>query len=287
MKTFPEDLAVADPHNWKFPKMSENETIACCCWEYARESAFLRDVQRHCAALMRRDPYKRQAFIKARQALEPDLQRIRAAGHLASLIAGEFWHRPEEQCYPRPWLSLTPSARQSRTPAEQPKPAAFGRAGSGYAEQIVQRAEEYVRTAPCPGPPGPLTKPEAWIIMPPSSFIQGGEEIGLFQIHWAGWNDDEITSQFKRWAEKNRPRCFRKPKGRPPGSLDWRAALRCLAIMRVMREHSAADVAHLFPTLYLSCKKKHFRDRERAQEIFEKLFAFGIDHSPLSAQTDK
>jgi hypothetical protein len=34
--------------NWNFDKVPDNELVACCYWEYARESAFIRNVRQRC-----------------------------------------------------------------------------------------------------------------------------------------------------------------------------------------------------------------------------------------------
>ena len=36
------DLSVDDSQNWKFDDVDESELVACCYWEYARESASIR-----------------------------------------------------------------------------------------------------------------------------------------------------------------------------------------------------------------------------------------------------
>ena len=75
---------------------------------------------------------------------------------------------------------------------------------------------------------------------------------------------------------------FRKPKGRPRGTIKPRAALRCLAIMRALHKYPADKVSTVLPDLYLLCNKKHFGDRERAGQMFRQLIACGKEELPLS-----
>jgi len=37
------------PHDWNFDTVRDDELLACCYWECARESAFIRDVKTRCA----------------------------------------------------------------------------------------------------------------------------------------------------------------------------------------------------------------------------------------------
>jgi len=39
---------ILDWHEWNFDAVPDDELIACCYWEFARESAFIRDVRRRC-----------------------------------------------------------------------------------------------------------------------------------------------------------------------------------------------------------------------------------------------
>ena len=41
--------AKLSPFDWNFDNVPEKELAACCYWEYARESAFIRDVRRRCS----------------------------------------------------------------------------------------------------------------------------------------------------------------------------------------------------------------------------------------------
>jgi hypothetical protein len=38
--------AVLSPLEWNFEQVPDGELVACCYWEYARESAFIRDTLR-------------------------------------------------------------------------------------------------------------------------------------------------------------------------------------------------------------------------------------------------
>src|SRR2546422_750019 len=36
-------------HEWDFDAVPDSELVACCYWEYARESKFIRNLRRRCA----------------------------------------------------------------------------------------------------------------------------------------------------------------------------------------------------------------------------------------------
>ena len=65
--------------DWNFDGVPDHELVACCFWEYARESAFIRDVKRRCvdARWWTMAPCDAWAF------LGKDLERIRSVGYPA------------------------------------------------------------------------------------------------------------------------------------------------------------------------------------------------------------
>jgi len=105
------------PDEWDFRKVPDDEFVACCYWEYARESSFLREVRQWC----RKD---QQADGQRDERLHADLQKVQSIGYPANFFLRGFFCpqddvlpdapllRPGEVhrltgAFPRPWQSLT------------------------------------------------------------------------------------------------------------------------------------------------------------------------------------
>ena len=272
--TTPSDLSVDDPHNWDFTGLPAEQREACCRWEYARESAFIRDLQQRYADPAwkqlpdwkdKRDvaKYRQRVFTIAR-----DLDRLRARGVLESRLAAELTRPLPEQCFPRPWIALTDAERKARIVPPAATVPAFERGSYVDAQHIGQQAE----AAPFTG--------DGWKIAD-SSYLSAGAEVGVFRIGWEQWTDKEIRLAFTRWIEKHRPSEFRKPTGRPRNSIDPAAALNCLAIMRVLHSHTPGDLTYKFAKVNTT---KPQRDRERGLDYFQTFSPIGRDEVPLSWQ---
>jgi hypothetical protein len=73
--------------DWDFDKVPDGELVACCYWEYARESAFIRDVRQRCLQNW-------QAGGHWDQKLNTDMQRLQSIGYPCEVfIWGFFLHR--------------------------------------------------------------------------------------------------------------------------------------------------------------------------------------------------
>lgn len=277
----PDDLSVDNPHNWDFTGLPPEEQEACCRWEYARESAFIRDLQQRYADPAWKQPPldgndKRDAakYCKRVKTFAICLELLRQRGVLESRLAAELT-RPlvnkktgEKQCFPRPWLSLTDAERKARIVPPAATVPAFERGSYVDATHISEQAE----AAPFTG--------DGWKIAD-SSYLSAGAEVGVFRIGWGQWTDPEIKRAFARWIDKHRPQQFRKPTGRPRNSIDPAAALRCLAIMRVLHSHTLTDLSYKFAKVNTTKPK---RDLERGRDYFQRLSPIGRDEVPLSWQ---
>jgi hypothetical protein len=72
---------------WNFDAVPDAELVACCYWEYARESAFIRDVRQRCIKCWRNGG-------QPDEHLRTDLNRLYGLGpHIDVLLRG-FYHAP-------------------------------------------------------------------------------------------------------------------------------------------------------------------------------------------------
>ena len=106
--------------DWNFDNVPENELVACCCWEYARESAFIRRIKQSFAA--------RKAREKFNAKLWRHFERIDSIGYAAEVFLLGFFveevesskaSRPDAPLitgsFPGPWQSLSDVERKYRS----------------------------------------------------------------------------------------------------------------------------------------------------------------------------
>ena len=80
--------AVVLEWDWDFDKVPDGELVACCYWEYARESAFIRDVRQRCWK-------DEQPEGKRDERLHTDLQKVQSIGYHAHCFLHGFFCPPE------------------------------------------------------------------------------------------------------------------------------------------------------------------------------------------------
>jgi hypothetical protein len=72
---------------WDFSEVPDEELIACCYWEYARESAFIR-------TLRQRSLESWRSTAPRDEALHQDLQRLQSIGEAAEIFLRGWGHEP-------------------------------------------------------------------------------------------------------------------------------------------------------------------------------------------------
>ncbi len=118
MKTSPKVICELD---WNFDNVPDNELVACCYWEYARESVFIRD-----ALLEMRDDVLES--VKLNKNLEnskrPDwcdkLNRIKSIGYAADVFARGSLFSPDTI-----WQNINPRKPNFRHPDAPPLTGSF------------------------------------------------------------------------------------------------------------------------------------------------------------------
>jgi hypothetical protein len=113
------------PLDWNFDNVPDPELVACCYWEYARESAFIRELRRRCMKEQQTDGDRDQQ-------LHADLQRVQSIGYPACFFLHGFFCPPDgvfseglpslrpgevhrlTGSFPKPWQMLTREEREYR-----------------------------------------------------------------------------------------------------------------------------------------------------------------------------
>jgi len=270
----PTDLPA--PHDWNFDNVPESELVACCYWEYARESVFILGLRRRCWA------HWRPLYLKDRWWNEPqdpklyaDLEKVQSIGYPAEVFVRGISCPPDgvlpdtlplkpgevyktTGSFPKPWQALTREERCYRshigTDVERIPLVPFERGTSLDAKDIRefvtgrQRAAALAREQVKRENPklneetllrsGKLKYPEIL----PSLYWQGGREATVVNINWSSFTNDEIVNYFRKWVKTNRPKHYPTPdrKGHKPG--DWRAHLARLAAMRLLSRYTPKEI---------------------------------------------
>ena len=309
-----------DPAEWQFEAVPERELVACCYWEYARESAFIRDVRRRCL-----DPkWREMTNTRLAKLCGNDIERIQSIGHPAEVfLRGIFFDEEEDHgskhpdaphitgAFPAPWQTLTHAERNERSLIRTDRSSIplvpFDRASSFEAKDIAEWIErqrralvdlerDQVRRE------NPKLNEETLIrlgklpfrAIQPSLQWEGGSETTVVRIRWAEFTNDELVTHFRHWVKANRPKEVRKPDGRGHKPNDWRANLTRLGAMRILARCTVKELVaeDRFPAVWKTRQfggKKwddptKWRDAKReAGVVFRRLFPFlSKDEKPLS-----
>lgn len=284
-----------DALEWDFDGVPDGELVACCYWEYARESAFIRDVRKRSWECWKPLYVKSEGLsLQEEQRLHQDLQKIQSIGYPAEVFLRGISCPPDgvlpdapalkpgavhqaTGSFPKPWQALTAEERRYRShigsDVERIPLVPFKRGTSLDAKDIRefvtgrQAAAEIEREQVKRQNPklneetllrlGKLKYPEVL----PSLYWEGGGEVTVVTINWGSFTNDEIANYFRRWVKANRPPQYPVPsgKGHKPG--DWRANLTRLAVMRLLSQFSALQIVRQdsFPAIW---ETKQFSGRK-------------------------
>jgi hypothetical protein len=315
----PEDASGAVGENeWNFGKdqVSDSEVVACCVWEYARESKFIRELRR------RSWEHWKPLYKKARwwdsprdESLHQDLQKAQSIGYRSEVFLrgvacppdGVLPDAPPLQAgevhsvtgsFPRPWQSLTAKERnyrsRIRTDAESIPLLPFERGHSIDAkdirEWVVSRRTEIDAANDAVRRENPKKSEEAlcregklkFETINPSLYWESGREVTVVAINWGAFTDDEIATYFRKWIQANRPAHISAPNGQGRKLSDWRVALNRLGTMRSLHAFTFADKR--FPRRFKEQGEKHcYAARRLALKKFRDLFPFlPPEETPLS-----
>lgn len=291
---------------WNFDAVPDEELVACCYWEYARESAFIRDVRRRCLQNWR-------AGGKWDLALDTDIQKLQSIEARAAVFLSGFFFEPDiihqsadvnaphyrhpyappiTGSFPKPWQALAPEERAYRASLCRKdstwKHLPFQLAHWGWAKDLAQHVESQARRMRAELPPDRGLGP----IRPGRCF--GNAETLLVDIDWAQFTNDQIAQAFRRCLKVIRPRHLPEPDGRGHKPGDWRAQLTRLAVMRLLGRFTALALVakNAFPAIWQTKQfagrkwgdiTKWHDARREAGKFFRRLFPFlPATEKPLS-----
>ena len=306
-----------DEVEWNFSveRISDKEVLACCYWEYARESQFIRAVRERCIAHVRAESSNWNPV------LYNDIERIQGLGYAAEVFLGGFFFLPDRVVqsddqnspdyrhpeapaisgsFPNPWQSLPLDERKSRSSfrsdIEVRGLVPFRRGHSLFAKDIVEYVTERRRVIEGENEEASRMHPELseeelirkglkknLSIQP--SIYPSGREWTVTEICWSDFTDDEIAVYLRQWVKKNRPKQFPAPNNQGQKVSDWRVALRRLGIMRCLNHFSFADPR--FPKEFREQGEKDcYKARKEAGVKFRQLFpCFLQDKVPIHWET--
>jgi hypothetical protein len=272
-------LSVLD---WNFDNVPDNELVACCYWEYARESARIR-----------------AAFDLEEKVFFPDLIPTYAVsstgarlktGSVINTAKARFIDKIHEQALPVletfrrvineiprpfdvPWLELSVVVRQAVTDElapyfEEKSTLTFLPFNRCSDQRDIGLADEHYRCA--------------------TFDMKLGIEYLRVQIDWGGFTDAQIVTAFKAWLVDNRPagvgvadrRGQRKQKG-------YRDYLAWLGMMRLMSVCSFTRIEKEIPKAWSHYRSADWpRARKKASGVFKSLFSFlPQEDKPIHWQT--
>jgi hypothetical protein len=314
---FSEEALRMNEFDWNFDAVPDAELVACCYWEYARESAFIRELRQRCM--------KEQRLEGAGdKQLHHDLQRIQSIGHPAWMFLHGFFCPPDgvfedglpplrpgevhrlTGSFPKPWQSLTKEEREFRSyipprgvvGCRQFDP--FGRGTTLDAQEIVRTVSQQQRLRDLEQKQVRRQNPNLtddalyrtgklkYRDIRASAIYGSGAEYTVAEINWGIFTNEEIIQSFRKWVKANRPHDVRGPdnKGRNK-KRDWLVALERLSMMRLLHHFRFRDLPKTAPSAWNRYQKREwYKERKRAGEMFRKLFPFlSKSERPLSWPT--
>jgi len=267
---------------WNFDKerLPVAELVACCLWEYARESATLRRARRQCmtgsADVTIRHPIEAvQMFIH--ESVFLSAQDVCLVHKLAADC-----HLPRTNSFPVPWQQLSKDERACRAQSVdlKLKPyVPFQRVQTARLQFPRQRSSDSAwRRGVAPLFPqwrGPYLERQ----LPHGFIAPNGTETCVVEIDWAHFTDKQITEA----VAQSRPKKIPEPKNKGGHKReDWRAKLVRLGLLRLRGDRTAeAALQVLYKAFPPGKRPSKFaepgelnREATKAVEDFQALFPF-------------
>lgn len=205
------------PHEWNFANVPDSELVACCVWEYARESASIRK-------------WHRRWVENCTNGIVGDLE-IHSMGWIGEKLYDGFFGSNFPCC----WQKLQDHEKPSNPKLEQFPFTPLQISGSVYsAQRLLQQAREVEQAQHEVA----IGKAKNSAISYRVSIRDGGLETFMLEIDWAHFTNDEIGDAIR----KLRPKDVKGPDGRGHKRSDWRAMLTRLAAMRLLRQFTANEI---------------------------------------------
>lgn len=300
------------PEEWDFDSVPDSEIIACCLWEWARESKtiHLRADLHWCRVrnIRHREDYKENPSLKAEHDAEAKIIVARAKRERFKYGAffDQLWRTdfPAIEIYnsvldlmrdaAMPWQRLPTEARAnlSGQVGKSSLIRPLGIATVGELEELwkansidLNAVRRQKRCADNDTEDGVLW--EQTVLAEPFATEEGalrGRFAAAFAIDFSRFTDLEISKTFVDWLAENRPKRWKQPRRDFPGArqrgrklIEYRVALERLGLMRLLHWHTPQELRDEMAVAWrmISPKEGSFRREIReASRFFRKLFPF-------------
>jgi hypothetical protein len=244
--------AVLSPLEWNFEQVPDGELVACCYWEYARESAFIRDTLREYRDWFLAGGKWNEDTTK----LMANLEKIQCSSQPTDVFLsgcafdpGMVWQsdNPEKPNYrhpdappitgsfPAPWQSLSKAEREYRahirTDVEELRIFPIKLSHWSWAKEIARECQrvaddqhkqrkaweqKYLRKHAKRNFIMAANAPGApeFGDIRPRTWWGVGETL-MVDIAWESFTDDKIANYFRKWVKQARPKEI------PTGAWPW------------------------------------------------------------------
>jgi len=299
-------------HDWNFGDVPEVELVACCYWEFARESASI------CGAVeITKTAYANQGIARPESAEREAFRSAadKAFGLLHSTgFDSSFW---AELPFPETWQSVdkTKRVKWARVLPKIPAPVKFPPfavsndlciAGALYGE--ARKAHEarqaiYLRLSQIDSgvanlkEAGELRKKVSEQEEHPTPAMvqgQGGVDSFIAQINWHEFSKKDIKKCFNKWVD-NYSCPIAKPSRRGHKPVDWRASLERLGLLRLRSRYTFDKAKPFLKQLYsqqqsaqsqpprkYNDKGECNREAQKAVDDYHEIFPFLNTEMPYS-----
>ncbi|MCB1233072.1 MAG: hypothetical protein KDN19_22705 [Verrucomicrobiae bacterium] len=309
--------------DWNFSKVPQSELVACCVWEYARESetiAMAADLYWcNVRDIFQRDIYSTDPVIKAKE--DDEAARIEAkaerVGFDYDAFSEEF--RKSDLAYVEGFQRVVHYARSGALPWKQTSSEFRTRLSETFFQSYVflPVCEAYVGTLeklwnahrePLEsaridaerdgGDSDIFAELERSIPLKlenDESDTPEGSFAVAFEIDFARFTDSQILDAFRGWLVQHRPKDCESPKrifldtpSRGRKRSEFMVALDRLGLMRLLHWHSPSQLEQIWPSAweyYLPKQSSFRREIREAERFFHELFPFLPEtESPISAE---
>ncbi len=314
----PLEISPLSEFDWNFDNVPGGEIIACCFWEYARESETLAIASAmhwsNVRELQYRAEYERNPKLKTKHdEIAARFERqAKAAGFDFETFLGGLWSgdlalvdicdsiRKYVRGDALPWKKLPQPARShlarqvSRSDVLRP----LSQSLVGELERLwnANRAElDETRLHPLydDSEDAALHAESAPVYLTPERSAEPpGQIVAAFTVDFTRFTDGEICEEMKRWVTGNRPPEWKTPKRVFPDSrqrgrkragkfTEYHTALGRLGLMRLLHWHTPAEIRHELPRAWEKYRAKRADFRREVREacrFFRKLFPFLPEH---------
>jgi hypothetical protein len=309
-------------NDWNFDLVPDQEIVACCLWEYARDSSTIRHAAgtRWCNVrhIINRERYKTNPIAK----IEDDeraaqiLRQAEASGFDYDKFSDQYWASDLaflriydfilDHCYEGAltWNSLPQKTKafivKKTLESDLFRPASLCMVGEleRIWEQNSKDLQE-IRAKPRPENDDSedcalCAESQVVAISEEESTALTGKVAAAFTVDFARFTDKEILAAFKTWVQSNRPAQWKTPKRIFPGAkqkgrklVEYRVAVERLGLMRILHYIYPSEMRHHLPKAWRKYGPKRLmfrRELREATKFFHRLFPFLPSGEQLSCK---